>query len=335
MRHSLKRLSNVVITTEYSSIEVFMKKLKIATLGTPADYPLSLVPLIIRHLGYEIQWSSSLEADLLIYGPFYKKKKDYPYLPKPLRPMAKSIQKKMNQRASLPVTLFQTGENIRHDFISAQFSLSFDLTQDSHHYRFPYWVEMVDWSHEGVVGNINPRFGQLLSLDHMMQPLGAKFLDRNHRAAFITSHLLEPRKTIYTAISTILDIDGFGPYFNSTIKNHLQSGFVKSQILQNFSFNLCPENGLYPGYYTEKIPEAFLSGCLPLTWTDTNVKIDFNPLAMINLQPMMWNNFEGLKELLHDKKQLQGFAEQPLIIEKPSIQLLKEFIQKMIRDSLS
>jgi len=43
---------------------------------------------------------------------------------------------------------------------------------------------------------------------------------------------------------------------------------------------------MYPGYCTEKIPEAFMADCLPITWADSNVAVDFNPDAMVNLAPM-------------------------------------------------
>ena len=312
-----------------------MKKLKIATLGTPADYHSSLIPIIIRDLGYDIEWTGFNQAHLAIYGPFYKRVKSYRYIPKPLRSLATELEKSFNDRKFKPIALFQTGENMRHDVMKSDYSMSFDLTNEPNHYRFPYWMEMVDWSHEGVVGNTNPRFGRLLSLNQMMQPLGSLFLERNRKVAFITSHLAEPRKTLYKAISKIVDVEGFGPYFNPLIKDHHHSDFVKSELLQNFSFNLCPENGLYPGYYSEKIPEAFLSGCLPITWVDSNVGVDFNPLAMINLQPLMWNHFEGLKEMLHDENHLKQFTQQPLLLQKPSIEPLKGFIQRIIHDALS
>jgi hypothetical protein len=73
-----------------------------------------------------------------------------------------------------------------------------------------------------------------------------------------------------------------------------------------------------------------LSGCLPLTWTDSNVHVDFNPAAMINLQPKMWNQLEDLKELIYDQPKLQVFADQPLIVNQPSIEPLKDFIKKIL-----
>jgi len=93
------------------------------------------------------------------------------------------------------------------------------------------------------------------------------------------------------AVKRQIEVVEFGRSFDSQIKNHLKSGFIKFNELQHFAFNLCPDNGMYPGYYAEKIPKAFMAGCLPIAWVDENVKLDFNPLAFINLAPMSANHF--------------------------------------------
>ena len=51
---------------------------------------------------------------------------------------------------------------------------------------------------------------------------------------------------------------------------------------------------------------------------------------MINLQPKMWNQLEDLKELIYDQPKLQVFADQPLIVNQPSIEPLKDFIKKIL-----
>jgi hypothetical protein len=110
---------------------------------------------------------------------------------------------------------------------------------------------------------------------------------------------------------------------------------IKFDELQHFAFNLCPENGMFPGYYTEKIPEAFMAGCLPITWVDENVKVDFNPLAFINLAPMSASYFSGLGNILHSKDILMRYAEQPLLLERPSLEPLKNYLKDVIKTALS
>ena len=314
-----------------------MKKIKIALLGTQHDYAQGLLPFIVKQLGYAIEWSKPHTCDLLIYGAFYKKpSKPFRYLPKPLRPAANILANSFGSNKAPPLSLFHTCENVRHDFINTDFSISFDLgVQSQNHLRLPYWMEMVDWSHEGIIGNQNPRFGELLSLKQLSTPLGSTFLSRPRKAALITSHLLEPRKTVFELIGKSIPTEGFGPYFDKAIRTHNQSNFIKKEVLKEFAFNLCPENSLYPGYYTEKIPEAFMSGCLPIGWADENIRADFNPKALINLEPMAWNNFEGLNELLHSEKLLEQYCEQPLLTTQPSLEPAKVFIQEMLRQATS
>jgi hypothetical protein len=289
-------------------------------------------------MGYRIDWVNSDEADLLILGPFYKKnQKPYRWCPKPLRPiLSNSIETLSGKRKQAPVTLFHTQENARHDYVDADYSISFDLgVQSERHFRFPYWMEMLDWSHEGLVGNINPRYGELLNISTLMTPLGSQYLNRGGSCALLSSHLREPRGSLFKALEKVVSTQGFGAFFNKKIKDHHSSGFLKKDILKDFSYNLCPENGLYPGYYTEKIPEAFYSGCLPITWADENISVDFNPSSLINLQPLFKNDFRELAEILLSKKRLETYQSEPLILVRPSLEPLKQFLSKLLRVSTS
>jgi hypothetical protein len=314
------------------------KTISIACLGTPADYSTSLVPLMIQSLGYKIRWVRPVWADLLIYGSFYDVHAPrLRWLPRQWRVRVGLwvdwVEKELSKRKMPPVTLFHTAENLRHDHIKADYSISHDLNvQSDRHFRLPYWMEVIDWSHEGIVGNENPRYGELLKLERLQAPLGDQFLKRPQKAVLITSHLREPRAGCYKLLKQYLPIDGLGPYFDRTIRNHHQSGFLKRNILHSYAFNLCPENGIYPGYVTEKIPEAFAAGCLPISLVDERVGEDFNPDGFINLSKMMTNNKDGLGVTLKSKATLEKFAQQPLLLHVPSLAGAQKFIKKMVDD---
>ena len=313
------------------------KTIRIAGLGVPHDYRTSIVPLMIEHLGYRIQWTSALSADLVIYGSFYDVNAPrLRWLPRAWRQKAAQwvdmVDQQLSKRKMPPVTLFHTAENLRHDHIKADFAISHDLDIDSdRHFRLPYWMEMIDWSHEGLVGNRNPRYGELLKLERLQAPLGDQFLKRAQKAALITSHLQEPRAACLSALQELMSVDGMGPYFNKDTKHHHTSDFRKSDILQQYAFNLCPENGMYPGYVTEKIPEAFAAGCLPITFVDESVNREFNPNAFINLKTRFEENFQDLRIILRSKSKLEEYAQEPLLIERSSIFPLFEFISKVLR----
>src|SRR5574343_529910 len=304
------------------------KKICISTLGAPEDYSESLIPRIIQFLGYNIHWTNPTAADLIIFGPFHRGNKKDRWIPKPLRPFLANIKSQINTSSIRRTTLFQTGENIRHNSVHADFSLSFDLAvQSTAHLRHPYWMELVDWTHEGIGPTQNPRFGKPLDLRRLKRPLGEAFLEKPFQAAIFSSHLNEPRASLMHAVARELPIDGYGPYFDKSIRHHNSSGLVKSEILKNYAFNLCPENGMYPGYYTEKIPEAFMADCLPLAWVDENVVTDFNPDAFINLAPMMHNDFSALKDIISSKSRLREFAEQALLLQTPTLEAHKCFVK--------
>ena len=312
-----------------------MKAIKIATKGVPHDYQSSLLPIVIESMGYQIDWVNHDRADLLILGPFFKEnQKPYRWLPKPIRPLAsQSMNAISTKRQQDPLKLFHTQENERHDFVNAAYSISFDLgVQSNHHLRFPYWMEMLDWSHEGILGNTNPRYGELLSISTLMSPLGDQYLKRGGTCALLSSHLREPRGSLFKALEKVIPTQGFGAFFNKEIKSHHSSGFLKMDILKDFSFNLCPENGLYPGYYTEKIPEAFYSGCLPITWADDNISVDFNPSAFLNLEPLFKSNFQELPDLFRNKEKLEAYQSEALLQKKPSIEPLKDYLKIILSD---
>ena len=316
------------------------KTIRIACLGTPSDYRTSLVPLMIQGLGYKIDWTSPLRGDLVIYGSFYDVHAPrLRWLPRSWRQRAgiyvDAIEQQLAKRRIPPLTLFHTGENLRHDHIQADYAISHDLDiQSEKHIRLPYWMEMMDWSHDGLVGNSNPRYGQLLKLSTLQAPLGDQFLKREQKAVLITSHLQEPRASCFTALQKMMPVDGMGPYFDTSIKDHHSSQFKKIDILAKYAFNLCPENGVYPGYVTEKIPEAFAARCLPITFVDESVNMDFNPRAFINLAPMAKSNFEGLGEILNSKALLGAYAQEPLIVKEPTLHILKKFLENVARSAL-
>jgi len=311
------------------------KIIRIAALGVPDDYLTSLVPLIIQSMGIQIEWSTVPRADLVIFGAFFKFEKPHRWIPKPLRPAFAGLSKRLASKQR-PLTLFHTSENQRHDHIPCDYALSHDLAVDStKHCRMPYWMELVDWHHEGIVGNQNPRFGKLLDLDRLMRPLGKEFLQKPRRAALFGSHMREPRHTLLTELSKRIPAQGFGSAFDAKITHHSQSSFSKIDVLREFAFNLCPENSMYPGYYTEKIPEAFMADCLPLAWADGNVRCDFNPEAMINLADMMSDGFEGLAETLLSDICLSRFSEQALLLERPSIQRVQAFVHEVAKTAVT
>lgn len=311
------------------------KKLRIATLGTPADYASSLVPAILRIVGYDVEYVSPSQADLMIYGSFFRQpKQKWRWMPRPWRaPVSTWVRDfglRRRGRSSPPLTLFHTAENLRRDFVKADFSISFDVdVSDERHCRCPYWMEGLDWSSEGITGNSNPRYGLLMKGERFLEPLGADFLARPRKAVLFSSHLREPRKHLLNRLRDCVPVDGYGPAFDKSIVDHHHNSFVKYEVLRDYAFNLCPENGIYPGYQTEKIPEAFYAGTLPITWSDPHVRLDFNSEAFVNLHDWVGRDLGELKESLLSDAHLKKFADVPLMDRLPEIGPVVDFLEKI------
>ena len=73
------------------------------------------------------------------------------------------------------------------------------------------------------------------------------------------------------------------PYQTNNIGHIIPRGTKeKIDFLKTRKFNLCFENGSYPGYVTEKIVHAFYARTVPIYWGSPTVDVDFNPDAFLN-----------------------------------------------------
>jgi len=311
-----------------------VREIRIGLCGTSWDYKQSLVPKIIETIAGKISWVSPKKADLVIIGPFEC------YLSKQKRNLTPKILRKHDEKETYldnikGIKLFHTNENIRSDKVKVDFSISFDHTPNNpNNLRFPYWMEFIDWSKEGIVGQENPRFGRLINQEELLRPLDTSHRKRELRAAFFTSHLNEPRREIYYLLNKLIPIDGYGAFFNDRIKSHSDSGIKKNEILENYIFNLCPENSMFPGYNTEKIPEAFASGCIPITWTVPGHNKDFNQGAYINLA--LGSDLEFFKKNFNNRNELYSrFYDQSLLLNRIDLNKLFDFLMRVIKAASS
>jgi HSP20 family molecular chaperone IbpA len=181
---------------------------------------------------------------------------------------------------------------------------------ENKHLRFPHWKEHLDWSHEGIKRDANSgnarRFGSFHKIEDLMIPQGEEFLKKKN-ICFFTTHLNEPRKSFYLNFSKNFRVDGYGKYFDKSIKDHNSSHYKKKDIMKNYAFNLCPENSMNPGNYTEKILDSFIGKCLPISWADNNINYEFNQKAFINLNDYLSFDLQELFQSLRDESFLKKY----------------------------
>ena len=99
-------------------------------------------------------------------------------------------------------------------------------------------------------------------------------------------------------------------------------------------FALCPENSMYPGYYTEKVPESFSAGCIPITWADQNIRSEFNPASYINLVDYASVGYRnGLMQVLQHEN-LKKLVREPLLLGLPDFRGLLRFLERVVKRAL-
>lgn len=289
-------------------------------------YETSLLICAIRHVSkVPVTLHPDEPAHLEIRGPFKHSIGRWARAVNKVREasVARTLIKPREGRAR--VVLYHTEENTRYNTEDCDFSISSDLGVESEtHFRMPNWWCCVHWADWGVENLPSPRIRNLAELKTLLNPLGEQVLLRKKKAAFFTSHVREPRESIFRALSSIMEVDGYGSYFDREARNHNSSGYYKDDILKSYMFSLCPENSMYPGYYTEKIPESFAAGCIPITWADQNIAVDFNPKAIVNLANFASVGYcVGLLEQLRADN-LRTLVGTPLLSKIPDFKVPRE-----------
>jgi hypothetical protein len=317
-----------------------MKVLKISSLWCNEFSENSIFFHLIKDISKrEIKIVRPCESDLIFIGAyenFIEKRKVLNLVRKKIKIIDKifpNIDLYFLNRKIKPLRIFISFENrflsnVEYDFSITQMFNMHDKT----HLRFPLWKELIDWSDFGIKRSPTKfvkRFDNFYNINKLIMPQGDKFMKKPRKIGFFSSHLNEPKRNIYYFLSKYFSIDGYGPYFDKQIKDHNSSNYSKKTILKDYAFNLCPENSLYPGYYTERVPEAFLSECLPITWADHGINKDFNEKAFVNLINY-YDNYYEICHLLQDEDYLKKFTNEPLLHVPPDLNQENIFIKKVL-----
>lgn len=225
---------------------------------------------------------------------------------------------------------FITGENRENCIDLATKCIGFRLPQTAGEIRFPYWQWYLTWNGYEKLPPYE-RFGERLSIEKLMRPIqdvfevtsSDDFEQPASKAVLLTSHFKRHRRRLWRMTEKVMGCDAFGRKIRPTTLS-------KKDLLANYSFNLCPENRVGEGYITEKIPEAFLCGCIPITYCHPSDLVrDFNPAAVINLYgASKRQSISLLREVSTNYKLFKALRSEPLLLKRPSISPLLEFLAK-------
>jgi hypothetical protein len=170
--------------------------------------------------------------------------------------------------------------------------------------RFPYWYNYINWD-SYPRRNFYTRYGKLYDLDKLMSPLHHD-ATRDSNAVMISSHLDFPRAALLKNIKTNIKVDVYGGA-------GLSFDGPKYDLMTKYRYAFCPENSVGYGYDTEKIPEAWIAGCIPLG-------IYLNPFSEFNSEIVGLKNYD-----------LESAHQVPLLLKKPTLIEIEEYIEKVIR----
>ena len=162
--------------------------------------------------------------------------------------------------------VFFSGEPVPHR-TDAHFNITFDASNDIN-VRLPLWVCYFD--------------------DAILKP--NTILHDSKREKFCSYIATQPgfennRQLFVERLSSKYKrVDCGGVHLNN-IGGPIPPGVNASGKIEHnkqYKFAIAFENKQYPGYVTEKICDAYKSGCIPIYWGTPDVTQDFNPSTFIN-----------------------------------------------------
>jgi len=128
---------------------------------------------------------------------------------------------------------------------------------DSGGCRFPYWWNFVRFENYILSENAYERYGVPLELDRLLSPLDIPN-QRIDAVCVLTRHLRWPRDQQLQSLEKNYQVD---VYQHGTNR---QWDKTKFELLQKYKYAFAAENSIGYGYETEKLPEAWMAGCIPV-----------------------------------------------------------------------
>ena len=228
--------------------------------------------------------------------------------------------------------IFFTGENERPPQGMWDAYLSFDLhSYGDRNIYFPLW-----WvtSSDILIPTISPYLGKSLTIEEMSSKRVPNYDDRKKFCVAFIGKAWPLRMHALEALLKIGNVDVIGKIARNSQIDRSKSKF---EIAQDYKFVFAFENDLFTGYVTEKAPEAWATGAVPLYW-GSDPEGYLNPKALINLE-----NFRNLEQFVDHVKQVNSsknlwdsYANQPLLLRKPSvddaIEKLKRILQPLVSE---
>ncbi len=216
--------------------------------------------------------------------------------------------------------IFYTGENVSptnilestgyedHCVDVVDLALGFDYLTHPKYLRFPFWL--FNFPPDSTVESVQK---QLIFCQQK------RLIEKQAFCSLVSSHDKNGLRTkLFNLLNQIAPVDAGGKLLRNTDKLQTQFGNNKISFLENYYFNLCPENSNEEGYVTEKVFDAIFSGTLPIYWGSNN----HPEPEVINHEAILFYSevepeevfISKIAELYHNKKLYQEFMAQEIFL---------------------
>ena len=198
------------------------------------------------------------------------------------------------------IRIFYTGECVVPDFNFCDYAIGFDrITFPDRYFRLPLFY-LYDSN----------------MLNQMMNKhiIDGNFQNRDKFCGFVVSNVNGKfRNECFELLSMYKKVDSGGRYMNNI---DLPEGVADKEAFdREHKFSLCFENQSYPGYLSEKLPQAFAHGCIPIYWGDPTVGETFNEKAFINV-----NSYSSFQQAMEKIKYIDANNDEYLkMLSEPAI----------------
>jgi hypothetical protein len=209
--------------------------------------------------------------------------------------------------------IWYTGENRRPPINQFSATISFEPTDKiKNNLYFPYWMTRLDWGFSQNQYEIMPRIENLMSERH--------FINRPVGACVFSSGIDPIRERIIEATERNLRVDKFGARYGQRVSSKLEAS-------EQYLYQICSENDFYPGYVTEKLPEAWSAGNIPI-WAGLQSIQYFNTEAFLDFTNL---DYESIMQILSSMspEKIAEMQSKPILILEPSIDPLIELISRI------
>lgn len=215
--------------------------------------------------------------------------------------------------------IFFTGENLRPNFNDCDLSLSFDFDNyNNRNIRLPLWYLYIDWFN--VKSYNNPDW--LIPVEYLFSDNEFTIKDKNKFCSTVFSSPYNSRFNMINLLNTYKKVDCYGKIHSNKLPDGEK---YKMDVISNYKFNICFENSIYPGYFTEKLLHSKIAGCIPIYYSDKSYSEDFNNKCCINLIDFNEEDelLEYVKEIDSDINLYNKINSEPIFTNIPNLDEIK------------